>query len=41
MLMNVDKGDFYRHSATSTSHVNVGSGEEISIRDLAQLIKSD
>lgn len=37
--MNVDKNLYYRSIASRTTHINVGSGKEISIKNLALLIK--
>ena len=37
-LMNLNKETFYKKIKPNTSHINVGSGEEISIKDLAFLI---
>jgi GDP-L-fucose synthase len=45
LMENIDFQDAIRNNHTSTgeirnSHINIGTGKEISIRDLAQLIKS-
>ena len=37
-FMNIDKDDYYRHVANKCSHINIGSGQDISIYDLAYLI---
>jgi GDP-L-fucose synthase len=37
-VMGLDKGTYERHTQPMLSHVNVGSGVEISIRDLAGLV---
>lgn len=38
-LMNIDKETYYRHTKLRCSHINVGSGSDISIKDLAHIIK--
>jgi len=38
-LLNLSKNEYTKHLTTSCSHINIGSGEEISILDLAKLIK--
>lgn len=38
-LMNLDKKTYHENISVITSHVNVGSSEEISIKDLALIIK--
>jgi GDP-L-fucose synthase len=45
LMENIDFQDAIRNNPTTTgeirnSHINIGTGKEISIRDLAQLIKS-
>ena len=37
-LMDVDDEVYERHTAPTCSHVNVGSGEEVTIRELAELV---
>ena len=38
-IMNVNKNLYYRSIGSMTTHVNVGCGKEISIKNLAELIK--
>ncbi len=37
-LMDVDDKTYARHTAPMCSHVNVGTGEDVSIRELAELV---
>ncbi len=37
-LMDVDDETYARHTAPMCSHVNVGTGEDVSIRELAELV---
>lgn len=39
-LMNLEKEVYVKHTAESLSHVNVGSGIDYSIKELAELIKN-
>ena len=39
-VMNVNKNLYHKSIGSMTTHVNVGSGEEISIKNLANLIKN-
>jgi GDP-L-fucose synthase len=39
-FMDMDKEDFYKHGKSSFEHINIGSGEELSINDLAIKISS-
>ena len=38
-VMNIDKNSYYRRIGSKVTHINVGSGEEIAIKQLAELIK--
>ena len=38
-LMNIDKETYYKHTNLRCSHINVGSGSDISIKELAHIIK--
>ena len=38
-LMNIDKKIYDKHTSSMCSHINVGSGYEISIYELAKIIK--
>jgi len=38
-VMNLDKQIYYKSSSKMCSHINVGSGKDISIKDLAYLVK--
>ena len=38
-IMNLDKKKYDEHTLTTQNHVNVGSGQEITIKDLAYTIK--
>jgi GDP-L-fucose synthase len=38
-VMNLEKSIYARHTTPRCGHVNIGSGEDISIRDLAELVK--
>jgi GDP-L-fucose synthase len=38
-LMNIDKKIFNEQISTVCSHINVGSGEELSIKEVAEIIK--
>lgn len=37
-MMNLDKASYDKHTEHMRGHINVGSGEEIAIRQLALLI---
>jgi GDP-L-fucose synthase len=37
--MNVDKKNYDEQISSKTSHINVGSGKELTIRELAETIK--
>jgi GDP-L-fucose synthase len=38
-IMNVDKKTFYKQTSLMCSHINVGSGIDITIKELAEIIK--
>ena len=38
-IMNTDKKTYYKHTLLMSSHINVGSGSDITIKELAELIK--
>ena len=38
-LMNIDKKTYEKHTSSMCSHINVGSSEEITIKELAETIK--
>ena len=38
-IMNIDKKIYEENSSPMTSHINVGSGEDLSIKELAEIIK--
>jgi GDP-L-fucose synthase len=38
-VMNIDKKIYEENSSPMTSHINVGSGEDLSIKELAEIIK--
>ena len=38
-LMNLDKTTFYKYSKDMCSHINVGSGSDLTIKELAEIIK--
>ena len=38
-VMNVDKKTYDEHTSSMRSHINVGSGSELSIKELAETIK--
>ena len=38
-VMNIKKKIYYNNLSPLSSHINVGSGEEITIKKLAELIK--
>ena len=38
-IMNLNKKSYYKNIGSFSTHINVGSGEEISIKKLAELIK--
>ena len=40
LLMNIDKKEYQKHTAPMSSHINVGSGYDITILELADLIAS-
>ena len=40
-IHNLEQNRLYTHTLQEASHVNIGSGEEVSIKDLALLIKSE
>jgi GDP-L-fucose synthase len=37
-LMNLNKNFFFKHSSLMSSHINVGSSQELTIKELAQII---
>jgi GDP-L-fucose synthase len=37
-LMNLNKDFFFKHSSLMSSHINVGSSQELTIKELAQII---
>jgi GDP-L-fucose synthase len=39
-INNIKKNDYYKHIDPMTSHINIGSGVDYSIRELAELIAS-
>ncbi len=39
-LMNIDKNFFDEHTSPMCSHINVGSGKDITIKELAEIIKN-
>jgi len=38
-LMNIDKKNYYNHILPLCSHINIGSGTDITIKELAEIIK--
>ena len=38
-LMNIEKKTYDKHASSACSHINVGSGEELTIKELAENIK--
>jgi GDP-L-fucose synthase len=38
-VMNLDRSIYERHTRPMQSHINVGSGEDVAIRDLADLVR--
>jgi len=38
LIMNVDRSEYESHTVTMNSHLNVGTGTDLSIRELAELI---
>ena len=38
-IMNIDKKTYDEHTSTMCSHINVGSGKDITIKELANIIK--
>jgi GDP-L-fucose synthase len=38
-VMNLDRETYYKYTSTGFSHLNVGSGEELTIKELAELVK--
>ena len=38
-LMNIDKKTYYKQKSSMCSHINVGSSQDISIKELAETIK--
>mgnify|MGYP006081167267 CR=1 FL=1 len=38
-LMNIDKKTYYENTSAMSSHINVGSGEDLTIKELAEIIK--
>jgi len=38
-VMNLDKKTYYRHTSKMCSHINVGSGKDLTIKELAETIK--
>ena len=39
-IMNISQKDYYKHTSQTNSHVNIGSSEEITIRELAEIISN-
>ncbi len=39
-VMMLDKAIYYRHTQPMCSHINVGSGFDLSIKNLAEIIKA-
>ena len=37
-IMNIDRKIFTKHVSKTVSHINIGNGEEISIRELTELV---
>jgi GDP-L-fucose synthase len=37
--MNIDKETYNQHTSMMRSHINVGSGKDLTIKELAQIIK--
>ena len=37
--MNIDKKTYSKNTSPMTSHINVGSGEDLTIKKLAEIIK--
>ena len=37
--MNIDRKTFYEHTSPMCGHVNVGSGKDLTIKELAETIK--
>ena len=37
--MNLDKEIYYKHTSEMCSHINVGSGKDLTINELAETIK--
>ena len=37
-IMNIDRKIFTKHVSKTVSHINIGTGEEISIRELTELV---
>ena len=38
-IMNIDKKIYYNHTSPNRSHVNAGSGSDLSIKELAEIIR--
>ena len=38
-LMNLDKKTYYEHTTSTCSHINVGSGKDLMVKELAETIK--
>ncbi len=38
-VMNLDKKDYYKQTSLNCSHINIGSGKDLSIKELAEIIK--
>tara|TARA_B100000787_G_C16166005_1_gene283897 strand:+ start:243 stop:1199 length:957 start_codon:yes stop_codon:yes gene_type:complete len=38
-LMNIDKETYDKHTSSMCSHINVGSGKDLTIKELAEIIK--
>ena len=38
-IMNIDKETYDKHTSSICSHINTGSGKDISIKELAETIK--
>lgn len=38
-VINLDKKDYYKQTSLNCSHINIGSGKDLSIKELAEIIK--